>query len=479
MRICQLQNMSKLLLLAIFCTTHLIGCAGNVVEEKTPEAAIIPQWQKLPLRFAHRDMSDNFIAHPFFDIDPQVNLKNDKLTANYFISTPEKSQFQYEIDLYSGQLVRAREFCPQKDIWEFYSGDVNQPNFTQGTLPRVYDEYQKPMKIIILSEKGLLPLFKLQPTTYDEARIMGSIILDQCETFPCSQRSKWKGTQVLVGMSAKDPRVNSIESFSDLKDILDWNYVRAMLVNMNGYHRVGSKTYPSYRIRKELNLSDTWEYFQKKSKIYNNDKMSETVKWRDECLKMYDSLWTETEKIRALPRGQADEFLKLFIDFYVKESEKFYTCQQIVRPANIIENNRRLWFFSYIQAFFLLERNGFYFSCQDKAWAYNPKVDDTKYYNNQLGELSRCRARDLEKAFDQAINGLSLMRNQTSRQYRFIEYDNMRGGSHQKIFGWVNSQVQNYSCQNSSLAQTQSLFDIFPQDVVWETFKQDEDKVVQ
>lgn len=478
MRICQLQNMTKTVLLTLFCTTQLISCANVQVEQKAPENLIAPQWQKLPLRFSDRDNNDGYIVHPFFDIDPQITFKDKVFTGRYFISTATNSLFQYDIDLYSGQLVRTREYCPQKDVWDAY-GDVNRPNFTQGFIPRVFDQNNLPMRVMILSPKESLPAFKLQPSSYDTVRIYGSIIIERCETFPCSQKSKWKSSQILVGLSLQDPNANSPENFGALKESVDWKYVRAMLVNMNGSHKIGDKTYPSHRIAKELNLSDTWEYFQRASKIYDNNKMAETIKWRNECFAMYDNLWNESEKIRQLPGDQAEEFFKLFKDFYAKDSDKFYACQKLVRPANIVENHRRLWFFSYIQAFTILEKNGFYFSCQDKAWAYNPKVDDEKYFNNQNSELARCRSKDFEKAFDQAINGMSLMKNQSSLQYRFVEYDNMRGGSHQKIYGWIKSQAQNYSCKDSSLNQTQPVFDIFPQDVVWESFKQDDDRIVK
>ena len=477
MRICQLQNMTKTLLLAIFCIS-ITGCSNNAVEKKH-ENIILPQWEKLPLRFAHRDANDGYITHPFFDIDPQISFANNVFTTRYFVVTPMSSQFQYDLDLYSGQLVRTREFCPQKDVWDSYSGSVNKPNFTQGFAPRVFDKDKRPMRVMILSPQEYVPAFKLQPMLFDEARIFGSVIVEQCETYPCNMRSKWKESQVLVGVSLKDPKVYSYENFSELKNSVDWDYVRAMLVNMNGSHKIGEKTYPSYRISKELNISDTKAYFEKTTKVYQGEKVTELVKWRDECLNLYDSLWDESEKIRAMPRGQADEFLKLFKEFYAKNSDKFYSCQQIVRPANIVENYRRLWFFAYVQAFTLLEKNGFYFSCQEKAWAYNPKVDDTHYFNNQNIELTRCRSRDFEKAFDQAINGLSLMKNQSSLQFRFVEYDNMRGGSHQRIYGWIKNQAQNYSCKDSSLAQTQPVFDIFPQDVVWENFKQDDDRIVK
>lgn len=83
------------------------------------------------------------------------------------------------------------------------------------------------------------------------------------------------------------------------------------------------------------------------------------------------------------------------------------------------------------------------------------------------------------KAFDQAVNGMSLMLNLTNAQYRFVEYDNMKGGSHQKMYAWLFSKNQNYACKDESKNPNQSRFEIFPQDVVWENFKQEETGIVR
>lgn len=485
MNICQFKNTTFSLLLKSFCVIYLVGCAETpVAPPKKDDREIVAQWNKLPLRFAHREMKDDaFVTNPFFDIDPKIENMNPKDADNYgiryFVSTPAGSDFQYNIDLYSGKLYRERKFCPQNDIWGSYTADLMTPNFTQGFVPRVYDQDKLPQRIIIISNKDSIEPFKEQPQYFDSARVIGSVIIERCENFPCDSKNKWKESQILVGLSTRDTEFNPIDSFMVLKQKIDWNYAKGMLTNMNGYHKLGGKIYPGYRISKELNLKDTVAYFNKNSKKISNEDFTGLNQWRLGCMKLYDSIWDESEKIRAQKDGQAESFLKFFKEFHAKSGDQFYQCQKLVRPGNIVENPRRLWFFTYLQAFSLLEKNGFYFSCFNGAWAYNPKVDTDKFFVDQNKELERCRAKNFEKAFDQAINGMSLMLNQTNAQFRFVEYDNMKGGSHQKMYTWLYNKNQNYACKYDSKNPNQIPFEVFPQDVVWENFKQDEAGVVR
>jgi len=467
---------TKRLLVTIIIGILLAGCStSKQVETKVDNRIIQPNWLKLPLRFADRDMDDNPITHPFFDLDPNIQTKANQFGLRYFVSTQEESKFEYNIDLYSGRFYQEREYCPQEDVWEFYKGNVNLPNFTQGFVPRIFDQNKAPQRIIIISNKESIQPFKYHPTHYDDARILGSLIIDTCESFPCDRQEKWHSAQILVGVSPTDTSLTNVMTFSELKNKVDWSYLRAMMVNKQGTFNFGKKDYPSVRISRELNTKDTKDYFDKNSTIVNMQKLEE---WRLGCMKLYDYIWDESEKIRAKKTGQADDFFKFFKEFYAKDSDHFYGCQKLVRPANINEDYRRLWFFAYIQAFTLLEKNGFFYSCNDNAWAYNPKVNDEKYFNNQNTELARCRSKDFEKSFDQAINGMSLMKNQTNQNFRFVEYDGVHGGSHQKIYGWVPGRSTNYTCVGSRKVKTLPPEEIFPQDVSWEHFKVDEDKTI-
>lgn len=462
----------------------LYGCAQTPVEApKKDDKRIIGQWNKLPLRFSHREMDDSIVTNPFFDVDPLLSNLKDAPPGNFgvrfVVTTAKDSNYQYNIDLYSGKLYRERMFCAQDDIWDNYRGDLMQPNFTQGIIPRVYDQNQNPQRVIVFSDKEKVEAFKEKPEYFDETRIVGSVIVESCQDFPCDLQDKWKASQILVGVSLKDPDYNRLDGLTALRKRVDWSYAKGILTNMYGYHQLGSKFYPAYRISRELGLADSIEYFNKNAKKITTPEFVKLNEWRVGCMKLYDSMWDESEKIRTLKSGKGDAFLKYFKEFYAKSSNEFYQCQKLVRPGNILEDHRRMWFFAYIQAFVLLEKNRFYYSCADNVWAYNPKVDETKFFVDQNKELNRCRAKNFELAFDQAINGMSLMKNQTSAQFKFVEYDNVRGGSHQKIYSWLYDKPHNYSCKYASKTPQQTVFDVFPQDVVWEYFYENDDRVVR
>lgn len=484
MSICQFKNKTFSLLLTNIFALVFYGCAQTtIVAPKKDERLIIGQWNKLPLRFSHREMDDSVATNPFFDVDPNiVNFKNQapgNFGIRYVVTTGKESNFQYNIDLYSGRLYRERMFCAQDDIWDNYRGDLLQPNFTQGIVPRVYDQSNNPQRVIIFSDKNSIEPFKERPDHFDETRIVGSVIIESCVDFPCDLQNRWKASQILIGVSLKDSSYNQLDGLTALRKKVDWNYAKGILTNMYGYHQLGSKFYPTYRISRELGLPDSLEYFNKNSKKISTNEFVKLNESRVGCMKLYDSIWDESEKIRSLKSGKGDAFLKYFKEFYAKSSNEFYQCQKLVRPGNILEDHRRMWFFSYIQAFVLLEKNQFYYSCTNNIWAYNPKVDENKFFVDQNIELERCRAKNFDKAFDQAINGMSLMKNQTSGQFRFVEYDNSKGGSHQKIYGWIYDRPQNFACKYASKTPTPTSFDVFPQDVVWENFYENEDKVVR
>lgn len=478
MRICQLQKQTKTILLGIIFSTFFGACTTIPIDTKRDERVIVANWNKLPLRFAHVDDNDQPIVHPFFDVSPEIkNLFSSKglnLPIRFILTTPENSQYQYDFDLYSGKLFRERKFCPQDDIWQDYLADLMTPNFSQGIIPRVFGEDKKPLKVLVISSKNIVEPFKENPDHFDEVRVVGSVILENCENFPCDRQSKWKPRQILVGVSPRDPKYEGVTSFVELKKSIDWPYTKGMLNNMFGTHRIGNKSTAAYRLSKELNLKDSFDYFNKTATVLNYEQLSELGVKRIACMKIYDDLWTEAEKIREQKANQQDLFFTLFKDFYSKNSNEFYECQKYVRPATIIENPRRHWFFTYIQAFSALEKNGFYYSCSNNAWAYNVKVDDNSFFVDQNKELARCRAKDFQKAFDQSINGMGLMKSQTNRQYRYLEYDNGRGGSHQKIYAWIYDKVQYFECKYQTKKSNESSFDIFPQDVIWENFQSQE-----
>ena len=459
--------------------SFLFGCSAHKVVEKKPEQLIVAGWLKISEQYALRDYYDDYLTHPFFDVDSNSGAVNhlgnlDKRIINYVVTTTEGSFYKYNLDLYSGRLYKEHEYCDVDDIWEGYKGKVQRPNFNQGIVPRTYNQARAPQNIIVFSDPKKMEPFKFVPTHYETAKIVGSVILETCESYPCDGGDKWTRTQILIGVSLRDPQYSNINLLSELKSKIDWSYTKAVLTNQDGVHQISKKYFPAFRISRELNIDDTLKYFESYSVAVNPEDYS---KWREGCFKIYDDLWSKTEIIRAGKYRQSDKFLKLFQEFYAQNSNAFYNCQKLVRPGTINHNPDRMWFFSFIQAFANLEKNGFYYNCRTKSWSYNPKVSDGKYYTDQNKELAACKGPELEKSFDQAINGLSLMKNQGTEQFRFVEYDSEHGGTHQKIYGWIKESSRASLCKKDELNPGENQAEIFPQDVVWANFSNELDSL--
>lgn len=457
-----------------------MGCSTPKVHLLHEDKKIEVKWQKIPLRFAHRDHDFKnldkegvLLAHPFFDIVPGIN--SEQRLINMFTIVPEDSLFKYNFDLYSGKLYKDHDYCPSRDISKNYSGELFRPNFIQGIVPRVYNEMNLPQKIILFADKSKKEKFELSPSVYSSVRIIGSFLLEKCQKFPCDLKTKWEQSQILVAVDPLSIAYSKINSISEIKKIVDWGYVQSILVNQDGAHQLGSNYFPINRFSKEFNLNDSFSYFNKNSKLI---KMEEVESFRDLCFKLYDEVWEKVESIRQEKSKQQEGFFSYFKEFYGKNSNQFNQCQKLVRPANINENDRRFWFFTYLQAFINLEKNGFYFSCSDKSWSYNPKIDEDHSVVDQNKELTKCHAKYFEKAFDMSINELTLMKNQVDKGFHFIEYDTQHGGSHQKIYGWIEDKKSTNICNNENTSIGNDLIDIFPEDIVWQNFLPDNDVII-
>jgi hypothetical protein len=462
-RICQLENIIKY----FFICFLFYGCATDIVDEKKEERLIKPAWLKIDKEHSFRDKNDDFIVHPFFDVTPEITKETE---IPYIAITPEKSHYEYRLNMLSGALYKVREFCKTEDIWDSYSGDILYPNFTLGIIPQTFDALGEPQKIIVFKSNPNVSKFEFNIRYYHEATILGSILIETCDSYPCQTRDRWKQSQILVSVDRNDPEYNYIETFTQLKRVVNWNYTKAFVVNGYGSHKVGSKYYPASRINAELSHGDTMKMLNKKSVKID---LKKEMEFRDNCVRLFDESFKNIQMIRAAKTLQQENFLKYFKEFFEKDSKLFYACQKVVRPANINEDPERHWFYEFITSFIGLERSGLYFSCAEKGWSFNPKVDDEHFYIDQTKEINRCRAKDFEKSFDQSINGMSLLKSQLNKYFHYIEYDSAHGGSHQKIYSWIIDDVKKIPCETEKMGN-----EIFPQDVVWPAFKEDEVKTV-
>lgn len=482
MRFCQLEKV----LSTIFILVFLVGCSDlstkiwghgaasgekpvqpiERVHELNSGHPIIPSWFKIPSTFTIFDYVDRTPTHPFFDVTP--NWRPSQRLINYVAISPAESAFQYDLDLLSGKLYKVRDNCANEDLWGAYKEKVDRPNFTLAIIPQVYNHQRLAQKILIFKEHFEQDKFIFVPEESREARIIGSVILEYCDHYPCDSRKRWKATQILVGVDVLDAKYGQLNSLAELKNVIEWPYTKAYLENQFGAHQLANNFKPAYRVISELGVEETLKYFKDKSFVINVNKLQN---WRKTCFSLYDSMWKEVTRIRSEKLHQQDKFHDFFLSFYMHDLDQFVSCQKLVRAANINEEPARHWFFTYVSAFVNLEQNGFVYSCKDKVWSYNARVDIHHLVTTELKEMRLCKPSEFEAIFDHAINAMSTMQYQTNKSFRFIEYDTQHGGSHQKLYSWIQQQSLNLACDKNIRSP-----EIFPVDIYWNPFRPDEVK---
>ena len=484
MRFCQLEKtLRSIFIVFLFCGCSYLQTQWSSLWEPAPKASstdpevkklagdheirsdhiITPEWFDIPKKFVVYDNEKVLPVHPFFDV--AANWRSDQQLINYVEISPAESSYLYDLDLPSGKIYKVRDLCGNRDLWGAYIGKIEKANFVLGIVPQYYNQENLPQKIIIFKDRYNQDRFPFIPTESREARVIGSVVLDHCDLYPCDIRKRWQPTQILVGVDVLSSNYSDIKTFAELKTRVNWPYAKAFLENQFGAHNMTSNFYPAYRVNAELEIDNTRKYFFEKSTPVN---MEKTKEWRKSCLRLYNSMWDKVTEIRSAKNSQREKFFDYFKTFYTYDADKFYRCQKVFRPANINDDADRNWFFAFVQAFLHLEQNGFYYSCKNEVWSHNPRIDQYHYMTNELSELRTCGALDFEKMFDHSINGLSLMKNQRTKFFRYIEYDSDHGGSHQKIFSWIAYPTKKLACEQNSISP-----EIFPQDIYWQPFQID------
>ncbi len=454
----------------------MTSCSHEVIVVDNSKNKIEAKWLDITTEHALKNyvndekthqVKELVIPHPFYDIEIS-DIKKSKM--KYYPLTYAGESTMYDFDLLSGSRYKVRSMCKFSDAWKSFGDDLELPNYTEAIVPGVFNQQNVPMKMLVFSESNNQFPRKLNEKYFDEANVVGSILIEECESYPCNNKDKWKKSQILIGVQASDSKLSSYENIFEMKKNVDWDYARAFIVNSKGAHQLGNLFLPAFRISSELGPKETIQYFEKNSKVINLK--SEAIA-RESCINLQEEIWNEFDKIRKEPHFQKDKFKEFFINFITSQKEHYALCDKLVRPANLNLSYEKHWFFTFISLFVNLEKEGMYYNCASNGWFYNPKVEEGKFYVSQAKEIEKCSEKDVERAFDQAINALGSMKNQLNKFFRYIEYDSGQGGSHERIYNWIRFDNRRLACEKEKAA-----FDFFPQDVVWQVLKEDEEKVV-
>lgn len=419
-------------------------------------------------------------SHLFFDTQPSYN-KNER-TVNAVITVPVGSQHAYEIDPRSGQRYYTHTYCQQNDVWNIYSGPIGRPPFSIGHIPKALDQTGDSQRVIIFSKQSGYPRYV--STNYHRVKLIGAFVEQVCPEGNCLGRSNWLSRLVFVAVDADDPELKRLTTTEEFKKVFDWDVAKAHLENMNGRNFIGSQTYPSIRVSKLIEYEDAFDFFSKRA-IFLTDK--ELKKIQSGCHGLYDKLWEDVGKVRPEDRGAKDdkelngkvklhnelrkqkkpvgfaERMKVFTQKYFKEVT---TCDKFVYYGNLNKDPEKFWFLNYMNLFYRLHRDGYYFDCKSKTWlknTYNHRGELTYQLNRDFRE---CSEKDIDRAMIYLPNFLNTLKTEKD-YYRFIDYDNHSFGSHEKLYSWIKMKSRRFECSGDSNARINKELRIFPEDIKW------------
>ncbi len=464
-----------------------------------------PSWMATDKLYNDRSYDGEYLIHPFFDLVPFASKTDNSL--NFVMTTPVGSQSKYEIDLRSGKLYRKHNFCSQEDVWKKYPGTIDRPPYSEGIVPRLLDQLGSPQKVIVFGQSRYFQEFEIAPTRSQRIRIVGGVLLQYCNSYPCRGFNKWQSRILLVAVSPTDPKLKKVNNINQLKKVIDWDESVAFIQNSNGRKLSGGTPTPSYRITGNIGPKEAFKIALTKGHLFNFDEMK-TV--RNSCQALYDYTWKTVQAIKAYEESgklakdmpeknktkvvvkrdtftgnvvsaerleersakvkerelEIKDFSHFFKHFYSKYKDRYKTCQQFVRDTSINSDKERMWFFSYLTSFFNTEETGYIYSCSRTAWVKNPVTSSGKRMYSFKDSIKNCTTRELNSAFDMSINIQAGLSGSFQDHFRFIEYDHGNGASHQKLYSWVRDLGDGYVCDKD---RRQKL-SIFPQDVNWSNF---------
>jgi hypothetical protein len=475
-----------------------------------PVVEPIPQWLKVEPRFAHRSEEGYYTTHTFFDFIPFPDLKSNKV--NFVLLTPEGSPFGYDVNIHSGQIYKRHQYCPQTDIWKSTSNEINLPPFSEGFIPRILDQLGDPLRIVVYGDKKYLSNSTPEKPLSQRVRVVGGIIQQYCENFPCSRRSEWLSRLVLVAVNHLDSSYKDVTTISQLKKKINWGEFKAFIENGYGRLQRGKDERPAFRLFGAIGANAAFKYALKKGHLFKFDEMK---KLRNGCHRLYDHIWKQVKYLRenldkkefigsrsgkldtrslivdvkksiflnkdkkgkkytkeeldAGPKGPTS-FKKLFKEFYSNYSQRYFTCNEFVRSSNALKNKDRHWFFAYLEAFMSLEELGYIYHCGKRVWIRNSFLANGKRQYDKKLMKNGCSNTDLETSFDTAITLLSSLKKGNYPHYFYSMYDQGHGGSHNRLYSWVKSNGKNISCKTKRIDYRNEAF--FPPDINWKYFHQ-------
>jgi len=447
------------------------SCAGPIThedDEKIPAVEGVANWFLTHERFSFKDQMGNTVVHPFFDLVPFTHSSDN--SVNYFLVTKEGSEYAYDFDLVSGRAFKKFPYCPQSDVWNNFKSTIDRPPFSIGIVPRLLDQSNLPQKIIIygvldqaekINDRAEVDVDKLKEDVGVEshrARVVGGVVEQYCERYPCSHYNSWVSRLVLVAVDANNSKYKDVQTFAQLRKKVDWEYAIAFLQNGEGraiYTESVKDDKPTYRIINKIEAKQALEFSRQKGHLYQ---FSELQTLRSGCEKIYDYVWDQLDSFLTQKKDRKfKQFIDFFLDFNKNYLPQYRLCYKNVRATNINESVTRHWSVTMFELFYRLDEKGYEYSCQTGAWHEALGTKKISY--------ERCSNEKILRAFDVSTNLISGLAKGDRPYSRYIEYDFGIGGTKEKIYSWV--MVNNKKLRCSNWDKKNEELSSFPTDITW------------
>lgn len=437
-----------------------------------------PTWYNMSPQVRLANWQGEVQPHLFFDGRAEFNPALSHV--NFIPLALAGDDRALELDVVSGQRFFHYFQCEQSDVWKENRSFDGKPLFTTGVIPRHFDQLNQPQKIIVFGGADRFSL--TEPMSY-RARIIGAMVEQVCPIGKCAGPKDWFLRMVLVGIDERDRKFGSVRTIQELQKKVDWQEVKAQMENLPGRNVFAEKDYPAIRVGTLLTNKEATDFMVRRSVQL---KTKELVKVQRSCGKLYEKLWTDVgaetildksattkaeikahadlvKKLKA--QGKPTYFPQRLGHFIEKFGDELATCGRLVYPGNPALSAERFKFVSYVLMFVRLHKEGWEFSCRNKAWSLS------NYGAEAMQTMKKytitCNAREIDMAMKSIPPFLKTLRSGNGDRWRFIGWDEHAHGTHAKIEGWVKVPDRKFACDADLNAKVREKWRELPEGMEW------------
>ncbi len=338
----------------------------------------------------------NFVnnVNPVFVIPDQSQLLDDEM---HFLSEVYKgSVYKNEFRTATGQLIMDRVICPRKvhnkDKW------IQELPANYGIAPGRFNVDGDPLDLVVLgmedTYKKMIDTVSITPRVVS---IVGIMRMEECDEVPCLNETDWINDWKVLAVDPEDTRYADVRDVSDLT-AADRNELAEYWSNYKGdkWSDDPEGFFPQTRVNGYIGKEEALDYIADNFSILESEDRSAEI---TKCHGRYKQALLK----KNIPT--------------VKD-EEYTNCLQRVYSKDFVPSSPNFQFF-------------------------------LKY--NAVHRLLQLKGTDV--TIDNVFDKLQTLKDDKSKYYRYVSYDQPDPGSGQAIFEWVLTKNRNAGCPDGTPPQ--------------------------